>query len=314
VPPAAQPTCKAIDTLTTVFAADGYFPAPPNGIYVKVVAAVSAGSEPLRFRNHGDDAVLTIDGRSHPSLGSPADGMRGLPVLSRKGTVDVPAGGSRETALLFLVPRESSSGELSIRGAGRAALTLPGKPLDLPANRLLGAYREAAPRNLRPLLRDPVMAAVQSAPKHRLVIAEARTGLRVAIPAAAVSGSARRVAPGLFRAPLRRGGHVLDCTLRFLGGGQSLLLYLADRPFHQLTYERTSAAALARPATSRPGGADRPGKRRPKGPRRPRRPKRPTGPGLGPDRVGEAPGYDPNARPNPKREKPLPTGPSIFDN
>ena len=37
---------------------------------------------------------------------------------------------------------------------------------------------------------------------------------------------------------LRRGEHTLKCKLRFIDAGRRVILYLADEPFHQLTYER----------------------------------------------------------------------------
>ena len=107
-----------------------------------------------------------------------------------------------------------------------------------PASNVAGTYHEAPPRNLQPMLRDPVMAAIQSAPGHQIVVKEGETALAVSIPAASVSGTARPGDSGMYQAVLRNGAAELKCAMRMTQDGKGLILYLADQPFHQITYAR----------------------------------------------------------------------------
>ena len=48
----------------------------------------------------------------------------------------------------------------------------------------------------------------------------------------------RRRSRGLYPAVLRLRDDKLDCTLRLTRDAGTLILYLSDEPFHQLTYAR----------------------------------------------------------------------------
>ena len=100
---------------------------------------------------------------------------------------------------------------------------------------LVGAYDEQVPRNLRPLPRDAVIAAIQAGSKQALIVTRRPAGLRIEMPAAGVSGRAKPAGGGVFHATLARGDKTLNCKLRLFDGGRGLILYLRDAPFHQLT-------------------------------------------------------------------------------
>ena len=304
-------SCEVLDTATSAFAADGYFPVGPQMLYAQLKVRIRAGEKPLSLRAGGEDFVLDAGGQRCPCLGEPVALADGLPVRSRQEQIRIDAGTAKEAVLLFEVPRDAPGGTLHVDGAGAAQATFEGACASLPAARLAGTYVETPPRNLRPLLRQPVMAAIQAAPEQKLLIEAEGNDLRIEIPAAAVRGTARQTAPGLYRAALHCSNSELASTLRFLAGGATLLLYLDETPFHQLTYTRAAGgkAAPSRPKTASPAPRKRPAQVR----TGPSKKGAPAGPDLWPERSGAVRGYDPNAKPDPKEAKDLPRGRSWFD-
>ena len=142
-----------------------------------------------------------------------------------------------------MVPSRANSIRLHSRSrAGSGKSTSAEQPPSPGASKqadLAGSYKEKPPRNLKPLLRHPVMAAIQSAPRHRIVVRRSKEGFVVSIPEAAVEGKAKSLGGGLYKAVLKRSADALDCKLRLINGGRGLILYLSDAPFHQVTYERS---------------------------------------------------------------------------
>lgn len=239
-PRPVAPACKILADETDVFACDGYFPARPGWVYRKVTANISAGGEPLSFNTFGRDVFLVFGRRRFASLGQPgaASATSALPVRSRRTRVDFRAGESRQITFLFETPRTVRTGRLGVRGLPQAEIVFDA-PDDPPTEDLAGTYAEIPPRNLRPLLRDPVMAAIQDAGQARLIVRVSDDAFDLSIPAASVTGRATSLGGGIYLADLTCGDHPLRCKLRLVSGGQErLILYLSDKPFHQLTYAR----------------------------------------------------------------------------
>jgi DNA-directed RNA polymerase subunit RPC12/RpoP len=241
-PKLAVPTCQVIASVSEPFAADGYFPAAAASLYWRITARVAAGEEPIRFEAQGKDVRLVFGNERLDSLGVPADGGGGFPRRSRKATISLQAKESRNVTFLFEVPVGLRDGALYVNRAGYVNFSLPAPAPQPPVADLAGTYDEVPPRNLQPILRNPVMAAIQAAAGQQLVVSSSAANLAVAIPAAGVQGQGTQIAPGLFRAALGRGSDVLDAQLRYVGGGR-MILYLADQPFHQITYVNASAKA-----------------------------------------------------------------------
>ena len=289
-----QPSCKILAAVGAPFLARGYLPAGARSMYWRIAANVSAGKKPLQFKTHGADVGLLFGTKRFDSLGVPARGGGILPVRARKTSVSLGKQEARKLTFLFEVPLGLARGQLHIRGLAPQNVVLPAPQEPLAAAKLAGTYEETAPRNLKPLLRDPVMAAIQAAPHQKLVVSSHAGGIQVTIPQARVRGEGKQVAPGLFQTPLKREDHTLLASVRFVEGGRMAILYLADSPFHQLTYVNPKVPASA--ARRRP----RPTEIKPL----------PAAETIWDDSHG----FDPNAEPDPNEKLgPLPTGPSIFD-
>jgi DNA-directed RNA polymerase subunit RPC12/RpoP len=312
VPPAApQPRCDIVALVTTTLGPGGYYPAPLGSIYWKMTAEIKAGTDSIAFNAKGKDVQLAFAGKTVDSLGiaeNPSGGQGPLPRLARQEAVSIKPGLSRKVTLLFEVPVGTSQGEVVI-GKLRWPFTVKpgGEPID-PA-RLAGTFVEAAPRNLQPMLADPVMSAIQSAGWQELDVRPNGSGLEVEIPQAQVYGRATPAGPDVYGVGLACGEHKLAANLRFVDGGRTAILYLADKPFHQITYvsqtapspppPKPAAPAASKPAESQPTTAEKPADTPPaettKSRRGPRTVTMPKGP--------------------PERDKDtdLPRGKSIFD-
>lgn len=238
VPPvAAQPVCQVRRSAIDLFASEGYFAAEPGKLYLKVTAEVKAGDEPLAFASHGPDVTIELGGKSVESLGLETGGAPFAGPVRRR---DIRLGASERGTFtfLFLVPAERQMGVLKIDGLQDATvgwLDVPAAPEEAT---VLGTYAERPPRNLEPLLRDPVMAAVQAAAEQTLVVRRARGKVQVRIPQAGVGGPAQAAGGGLYTLVLCHGDDRLPCKLRFADAGRRAILYLSDEPFHQISYER----------------------------------------------------------------------------
>jgi len=226
---------RLIEARTDVFAVDGYRPAAPRKVYWKLKLQLTAGAHDLSIKTYGDGIKLKVGRKTIASLGT----VEGSPLLRlgpRRETIELSSGASRLIEALFEVPASARVGRLNVPGVGEAQVG----PIDAAAApgplAAVGSYVESAPRNLRPLLGDPVMAAIQSAAGQTLIVARNGNELTVEIPAAGVAGTARSLGGGIYEAMLLRGEHSLPCKLRLIRQGKAMILYLEDEPFHQLTY------------------------------------------------------------------------------
>lgn len=236
--------CRAVTSTIDSFAAGGFFPAAPGDVYCRISVQVKAGDDELELFNFGQTAVLKIGLESYPSLGEPAAASSILPTLPKKKRLDISPGQSRTLTMLFQVPHKvlGASGARGVIMLG----TMPpvgvklGNPAHvLPAEAVASKpYTEIAPRNTKPLLRDPVMSAIQNRMPQKLSIlpGDGADSISLKLGSGEVSGSATRDSRGLYVARLNHNGDTLDCLLRFAYGGSQAILYLSDEPFHQLTF------------------------------------------------------------------------------
>ena len=276
-------TCDVVAAWADPFAGEGYAPARPDRVYRKITAVVQAGDKPVSLKTYGADVTLSVGGETYASLGSPASaGM--LAMHPAQNTFEMKPRASKRVTFLFDVPANPASfgagvlavesiAEIGVPAAAAPASDIPAKPTK---------FVEAPPRNLRPMLQHPVMAAVQGAINQTLVLSNGNAVLKITLPEASVSGTATETSPGHYDATLQLDAATLACRLRVLDQGQRVILYLADEPFHEITYVQ-------------------PGWREPSHeiirPKKPSKPKPPaTKPGKPKNGKKHMPDYDPNQK------------------
>jgi DNA-directed RNA polymerase subunit RPC12/RpoP len=226
----------------SAFASGGYYPARLGHLYcVLTVQLTSADDKPMRI-DPTVSARLVLDNfdeKTLPCLGETVENTL-LPVQAHRRNIELTAGDPATVHLLFEVPQTARRGTLQIHALGKLPVTLlvPDSPKTAP----VGRFVEVAPRNLKVLLNDPVMAAIQSAPRQELRIRKNGSLLDVRIDEAEVIGQARSAGTGAYTVVLRHGPHSIEGALRFLPDGRRIILYLRDEPMHQMTYQRKQAA------------------------------------------------------------------------
>jgi DNA-directed RNA polymerase subunit RPC12/RpoP len=237
VPPPPAPVLPAVTVAgaaADVFGPGRYAPAPPGQVYwrVKTVLRPAKAGE---LATAGDVSLKTPDG---PVTSKGVAVQSSLPGPVGQATrMTLRPGAEQTVTFVFLVSDSLREAKLVVAGVGEA----PVGPVSLPpvAGELAGDYVEQLPRNLKPLLKNAVMAAVQSVPSQRLELrANGGGAFSVSLPSAGVKGTARPVGGDLLEARLELGKDVLSCHLRVLEGGKTLVLYLSPRPFHQVTFSR----------------------------------------------------------------------------
>jgi len=234
-PRVVAPKCVVKRAVADVFLADGYSPAPVTSCYWKVTAEIKAGDKAVSFAAHGRQAVLVFGRQEIPCLGVLLPGSIPSQRIARE-RVGLQARESRTVTLVFEVSQGLTDATMRIAGLPEAQVKVTRGLLDPGEGLRPGRYVEALPRNLSPLLRQPIIAALQSA--RQLSLEARRTGRSFALsfPQTGVAGAALPAGRGAYRVQLARGADSLECRLRVAGGGKRVVLYLADGPFRQITF------------------------------------------------------------------------------
>ncbi len=238
-PPTAVVRAGALRVLAAelaVLGGDGFVPAPLGKAFLTVDVRISAGPEPVKLDTAGRAIALrTRDGDTRP-LGLPAaEGL--IPTPARAGTIVVPANATREASLVFLVPEAFTRGTLQIAGLGEVELAmLPILHLS-PAGDVVGEWAEAG-RYLKLGFDDPVMEHVRTAPKLKLIVAAAGQSFTLALLPMSLHGQARFIGDGTYAFAVNSGSRSLTWHLRLAAQGKRLILYLADKPYHQVVFQR----------------------------------------------------------------------------
>lgn len=237
--PTVEPSVMLGEIRWDAFASGGYRPARPGRLYCKISVTFDGGTAGLELPNAGRAIILELSEQRYPSLGEPIEKPR-VPVIAARRILRIEPGRQQDVTFLFECPPGGGAGLLQIDGLRDLVLTVPAPP-ETPAS-FVGSWSEALPRNLKPLLTDPVMARLQQTPEQNLHIREQGGKLLVDIPHARVAGAFDAPTTGRqTQGTLHYREHSLPCLVRLAPDGQTLLLYLSDAPMHQLTYRRTPA-------------------------------------------------------------------------
>ncbi len=221
----------------SIFASKGSFPARAGYVYCRLTAELYAGNKPLKLPNAGRKVSLHLSSGQFKSLGFPV-GESIVPVQSRRRTIRISPGQSGTYTFLFEIPARSDKGELRIADFAPMPISLKIKRHQ---QDMAGEFIEVPPRNLKPLLRDPVMAALQATPRQKLIVEKKDGEYSVSIPAAGIVGSGTLLKEGLCKLEMRKGENMASAKLQLAPDGNCLILHLRDKPMHQITYQRITA-------------------------------------------------------------------------
>ncbi len=239
-PPSAGPKARLLAANGSVFLHEGYRPAGPRNLFLTIEVELFAGASPFDLRTDAAGISLEIDGKTYAPLTADAAAVD-LPPVPRAQDLHVPAGGLARVRLLFEAPASVFTAVLRIAGVDEPVRVRPDTTVTSQGQwGIEGTYEELPPRNLKPELDDPVMAALQRAGNSRLVVRDTPDGVQVELPAAGVTGTGQAVKGerGLWDVTLHGEGAARQARLRLFADGKRVLLYLADEPFHQITYRR----------------------------------------------------------------------------
>lgn len=239
-PPVSGIACEVKSAAMDMFAGEGYFPAAVGKVYLKAHATITAQDSPMVFTPAGDEVTVSIGATAIPSLGLAVTSPGLVPAQADLTPVRLEPGQSRDVTFLFLVPAGAAPTALTIAGMDPAPLPRLASPPAVQPGALAGRFAEAQPRNLKPLLADPVMAAIQDSRNHQIFVRGRGDTLTVYVTPGTIRGVAKPIGGGLYETVLKHGGDELTCTLRLADGGDTLIVYLADEPFHQMTYTRVT--------------------------------------------------------------------------
>ncbi len=229
-----------------VFAGNGYAPARADMEYWKCDMMIAAGDSPVVLVTEIGWAVLTA-GQNQGRLVAIRPLGNGLRIDAK--TVIIPPGTRRDVTFVFEMPTgvaaSVSDARLTITDVG--AYYVPVSKVAIPAeSAVFGTFVEMQPRNLKPVLADPIMAAIQRSPRQQISITKTGEdgGLAVSLPDANITGTGTPDGEGNYALELTDGRDSLSCRLRVLTGGR-VMLYLADEPFHQMTFGKGGQAPTA---------------------------------------------------------------------
>jgi DNA-directed RNA polymerase subunit RPC12/RpoP len=248
--PSDQPRAVVEEIAWADTIGEGRYPPALGMLYLRVRLRLHAAAEPVRVSFSAEDILLRLGSEMIPALGTPpAPGP--LPRLPVRTTRYIQPGTTETLTVLFELPARQARGSCHIRGLARVAIELPDP--GRVGHRLEGQWQEESPRNLKPLLRHPVMAAIQARPDDRLIIRRTGDAYVVWFDKAAMAGKLAFAGRGQYRVEFEKQGETLPAVLRLFDEGRRMVLYLRDEPMYQLTYRRvTPASAPASKPTAEP--------------------------------------------------------------
>ena len=247
-PQLAQATARLTAGKQLLFAHGTEFPAATGQMYVLLDIELQAGGVPISI--HTDNVKLKVKGRSYPALGLPTT-QGTLPLRAQPADLKLRAGTSKTWQLLFEVPATLASAEVIAGSLPRMRLKL--RPFPPYEGKVNGKFKEVLPRRLKPLLTDPVMAAIQRTPSGRLHISKGGDKYQVLLPEAGITSEPFKFTRGQTNVTLVRDQQPLVVTLRYKRPhGNLLILSLDNSPLHQLVFRRVGAPVKTAPGSTQP--------------------------------------------------------------
>ena len=217
----------------SAFAGGGYRAAPPGREYWLVLARVLGGSGGVAFGSFGPAVTLTLGEEQYEAMGV-VTGRSVFPLTGHQRRLTIQAGQKQYVTFLFEMPATAPgsdrvAGRLEISGAGGCDVWGPEAPAASVAL-TPGSYVEALPRNLPLAPEEGVLAEIQRAGTHTLVVDSEGDSVTVSLAEVSLSGVVSEDAQVMLRGAA---GEVV-ATLRV--AADCIILYLGAGPYACLTF------------------------------------------------------------------------------
>jgi ribosomal protein S27E len=252
VTPDPTPELKLAGISTGVLMPGRRNPAALGKVYCMATLGLRAGDEAMDVSLRCEDITLeTPDGAQGPLALLAGGDWRETPV--KRLRLRINPGGYETWTVMLAVERDFEGGRLRVGSLGEVDLQTRQAP---DAVEPAGRYAEVPPRHLKPLLRDPVMRAIQNQEQLEINVspAGADSTRQVELSPVRLAGRAVPVSENTYRVELKGPAGRLECHLRQVDR-DTVVLYLSPDRYHQVTLTRLLEEVTA---TSGPGGRERP--------------------------------------------------------
>ncbi len=233
----ARATARVVRVDRSLFASGGYGVAPLGQEFWHVTVQIEAEGGRFLLAGQRQGVELVCGNYSGVFMGL-ADRDRAFSLSDQAVTIS--GGKARVITLVFPLPTITAGDEAILRISGLDPLPFATPSTHSDSMDLAGTYQEIPPRNLRPVLSDPIMRTLQREAWGEVTITHDGEKLRLTFPGCEVTGVALTSADGAYRVSLMLGDASIMGLLR-QDGDNRLVLYLAESPFHQLTFARGEA-------------------------------------------------------------------------
>ena len=231
-----QPAVKLVDVSTTALADNG-IPAKLGKVFLYVSCDITAGSGDLKISPVRDVSIDCKEGQI-PSIGICDEN---LPILqiAKENDLIIKARKHRRIKFIFIVPEGISMAMLMIKGMENIILPELKQPFPISLSGLVGKYIESG-RYLKLEFGNPIMEKFRLSSRHYLIIRKRQDKYTIFIPQLGIQGVILQRANDRNEYPviLSAGGDTLRCRIRAIDSGKRIILYLSDKPYHQLMYSK----------------------------------------------------------------------------
>ena len=230
------PMVKLIETHTSAIT-DNHIPAEVGKVFLYVTCHISAGSNDLKISPVRDVSIDCKEGQI-PSIGICDEN---LPILqiAKENDLIIKARKHRRIKFIFIVPEGISMAMLMIKGMENIILPELKQPFPISLSGLVGKYIESG-RYLKLEFGNPIMEKFRLSSRHYLIIRKRQDKYTIFIPQLGIQGVILQRANDRNEYPviLSAGGDTLRCRIRAIDSGKRIILYLSNKPYHQVIYSK----------------------------------------------------------------------------
>lgn len=231
------PTIKLIKTYTSAIS-NNHIPAEPGKVFLYVSCDISAGSGDLKISPCKDVFIDCKEGQI-PAIGIYDENLA-LLQLARKDDLIIKARQHRQVKFVFVIPEGISTAMLKSKGMENVLLPNLTKPFSVSLSGLVGRYIESG-RYLKLEFNNPIMEKFRLSSRHYLIIRKRQDKYTIFIPQLGIKGiihQGENQYANTFSVRLSDNQRSLNCYIRAVNSGKKIILYLSDKRYHQVMYEK----------------------------------------------------------------------------